>query len=485
MTTKLALYQCILLSISMGGFSACSSDDGVNTSQHDLSVEAETPQNVVLFIADDYGAISAEAYADQWNSSRYAPTPTINEICSQGVRFLRAWSNPGCSPTRATVLTGRYGFRTGVGFAGDPVSPDEPSLPRDLDNAGTAHARLMSGKWHLGHGSELGGAMAPLTMGWDQYAGNVEGAPPDHYEWDRTENGVTNVSTTYTSTQEIDDAITFLESRQSDQPFVLWHAFQAPHSPLQKPPVGLHDYDDLAETGEADLDYFEAMVQAMDTEMARLLDTLPDQNNDGQPDNTTVIFVGDNGTSGYPSADARPAPYEALAAKGSLYEHGSRVPMCISGSGVSGAGRDVNAMVHTVDLYSTILELAGVDPADVQEDYGVVSDSVSLMPILSGSSQRTRDFQFTELFNSTLRNTPNGASFSNGTHKWVRTVTLSRRGQPLDEFTDECFDIVADPLEEDDLLAGNTVPQACDVVKQGLLDLVCSEPNGAWQSWCQ
>ena len=440
------------------------------------------PHNVILFIADDYGAISAQAYADQWQSQRYAPTPTINRICGSGVRFLRAWSNPTCSPTRATIMTGRYGFRTGVGLANTSIQPDEVSLPRVLSEAGAPHALLMSGKWHLGSGEELGGARAPNRMGWQTYAGNLVGAPVDHYAWGRTENGVTALSTVYTSSQEVDDAIAFLESRPPNQPFVLWHAFQAPHAPLQKPPVELHDYDDLPETGAEDIEYFEAMVQAMDAEILRLLAALPDENGDNLPDNTTVIFVGDNGTSGLSSfipqadADTRPAPYEGLPTKGTIYEHGSRVPMCVAGSAVTRPGRDAGTLVHTVDLFATILELAGVSPNGPEVAAGGTSDSRSLVPILTGAAETVRDHQFTEQFGSVHRS--KAAALSNGTYKWVRSQ--SRRGG----FTDECFDLVEDPLEENNLLSTGAVPPACAGVRTQLLELVCSESDTPWQDWC-
>ena len=121
------------------------------------------PQNVILLIADDYGVVSAEAYADLWESASLAPTPNINSICRQGVRFQEVWSNSTCSPTRATLLTGRFSFRTGVGFAvplspvpsSDDIGIDEPTLPRLIDAAIPGYALANIGKWHLGTGAEL------------------------------------------------------------------------------------------------------------------------------------------------------------------------------------------------------------------------------------------------------------------------------------------------------------------------------------------
>ena len=195
-----------------------------------------------------------------------------------------------------------------------------------------------------------------------------------------------------------------------------------------------------------------------------------------------MIFVGDNGTSGLSSfipqvdADTRPAPYQDLPTKGTIYEHGSRVPMCVAGSAVNRPGRDAATLVHTVDLFATILDLAGVSANGPEVSAGGTTDSQSLVPILTGEAETVRDHQFTEQFSSASRG--NAAALSNGTHKWVRSQ--SRRGG----FTDECFDLVEDPLEENNLLSTGTVPPACTAVRTQLLELVCSEPDTPWQDWC-
>lgn len=115
---------------------------------------ADPPRNVLLLVFDDLGVDSAECYA---SAANVAPMPNLAALCQSGMVFDRVWSNPTCSPTRATMLTGRYGFRTGIG---QPVSrndvglrSDEFTLPMALATEGVASANI--GKWHL---AEIGRA---------------------------------------------------------------------------------------------------------------------------------------------------------------------------------------------------------------------------------------------------------------------------------------------------------------------------------------
>ena len=452
------------------------------------------PQNVILLIADDYGVVSAEAYADLWESASLAPTPNINSICRQGVRFQEVWSNSTCSPTRATLLTGRFSFRTGVGFAvplspvpsSDDIGIDEPTLPRLIDAAIPGYALANIGKWHLGTGDELQGALAPNVMGWRYYAGSLEGSLAAYNEWQRTENGVTNVSTTYATTQTVDDAIAFLDRRHKDQPFVLWMAFDAPHNPLHLPPAELHSYNDLPGTeddiAQRPLPYFEAMTEALDTEIGRLLAHLPDTDGDGLPDDTMVVFMGDNGTE----PNYLPEPYAGLPAKLSLYRHGIQTPLCIAGAGVHQGGRDIPHPVGLIDVHATVLDLLGVDPTVGEETI----DAVSLRPYLEEADIKKglRPWVFSEQFypdELDISNTqlpPPGATIYNGRHKLIRYAID-------DSVSEECYDLQSDPREESNLLSPSDPARkdlrACDRLRQTLLKQVCSEPDGAWSDWCE
>lgn len=134
-----------------------------------LASSLQAQDNILLIIADDIGADSFSLYSP----ADTAPTPNIDAIANQGVRFTNAWSNPSCTPTRATILTGRYGFRTGIGAPGDQVRQNEFTIPNALSQAGYATACF--GKWHLG-GNTNGGDDNPNLMGFDHFEGSPSGA---------------------------------------------------------------------------------------------------------------------------------------------------------------------------------------------------------------------------------------------------------------------------------------------------------------------
>jgi len=423
---------------SDGGAGDASSDAGGARDAAARDGGGVTPARILLIIADDLGVDTTAVYADidgdgtPDDGRTYAPMPNVTQVCQAGVRFTNAYAAPTCSPTRASVLTGRYGFRTGVGWALEAtagIEPTEVTLPQVLDGLATANI----GKWHLGTTAELGRTSAPNTMGWDHYAGTLGGGLPSYDAWSRTENGVSEAETRYATSANVDDAVAWLGGLEPDQPWLLWLAFNAPHNPLHLPPSSLHSDTGLSGT-EADIgarpaDYYRAMVEAMDTEIGRLLSWLRDN---GQED-VHVIFMGDNGTTPM----AVEAPQLGSRSKGTLYENGIHVPLCIAGPSVDAPGRTSGVLTHVVDLFSTIVDLAGgAVPADV------TLDSVSLAPVLSGVSDE-REHVYAEAFGS-----PN----SDG------RVARGARFKLL-AFADgreELYDLQEDPLETTDLLAAGS-----------------------------
>jgi arylsulfatase A-like enzyme len=348
-------------------------------------------RNILLLIADDLGIDVAEIYPepDRLATSPPAPPmPNLNRLAASGVLFRNAWSNPGCSPTRATIFTGRYGFRTGVGTALVPEEPNLPVLPIHefgLPKAFAARPELgyvlaHVGKWHLSHGAD-----DPNRYGWPyfagrdpSYAGNqTVGPPPAYFAWPKTVNGITKVSTTYGTTDLVDEAAGVIDRAEGEQrPWFLWVAFNTPHAPFHRPPLALHSQKELPESGGARhfRAYYEAMIEAMDQEIGRLLQAV-------DLSRTTVIFLADNGTPGKVVAP----PYRADRAKGTVYQDGIRVPLLIAGAGVVNPGRMVDGPVNTVDLYPTVLELAGIEPRTALPR-GARIDGVSLLPHLTKAS---------------------------------------------------------------------------------------------------
>ena len=338
-------------------------------------------QNILLLIADDFGVDVASFYpkgSRRETTPPAPPMPNLQALARRGVLFTRAWASPWCSPTRAEMLTGRYGFRTGIGHAnsGDlpPLSTNEITLPEAFTAALGKHYSLANlGKWHLSSGEN-----DPWQHGWIHYAGGHPdlGTLPSYFSWPKTVDGVTTTSRVYATTDTVDETLKVIaQAKQQKRRYFAWTAFNAPHFPHHAPPAGLHSMDSLPPTGAPRRAYFEAMVEAMDTEIGRLLEevTLAD---------TTVIFIGDNGTD--PGVIA--PPYSPTKAKATMYEGGVRVPLLIAGAGVASPNRRVTALVSAVDLFPTILQLAGIDPASVPP-----TDGVSLMPYLRARPIPPRD----------------------------------------------------------------------------------------------
>ena len=392
-------------------------------------------QNVLIVIADDLGKDSIGLYETQ---NQTAPTPNIDALAKNGVTFTNAWANPVCSPTRATLLSGQYGFRNGVTTVvggrsgGDGIDTSTYTLFNALaeSNVGVVGNSVI-GKWHLNDDSN-GDTDNPNIMGVDYFAGLATGRF-DYFNWEKTVNGVTQPVSNYSVTENVDDSIAWIS--EQDGPWLNWLAFMSPHSPFHKPPSDLHSYDDLVDDNAAarenPIPYYQAMIEAMDTELGRLLAYLKQI---GEYDNTTIIFLGDNGTPEQVVAQ----PYDPEKAKGSLYQGGVNVPLVIGGAGVANKGRTTNALANAVDIFSTTLAQFGIEAADLPAN--VVIDSKSLVPVMQGNAG-TREFVYSEI--KGLSSTPDGQAISNGRYKLISYAELD----------EELYNLRSDPLETNNLIA--------------------------------
>ena len=201
----------------------------------------QAKENVLLIIADDLGVDSLGLYSD----IEVAPTPNIDNLAAEGVRFTNAWANPSCTPTRASLLTGRYGFRTGVGAPGDQILRDEFTIPMGLSTEGYDSGCF--GKWHLA-GNRNGGDTNPAVMGFTRYEGAISGGLADYFNYPevtvRSANleAVTTTITNYATSETVDDALRWIGNR-GDTPWYCQVAFNAPHEPYHLPPEDLHSSD--------------------------------------------------------------------------------------------------------------------------------------------------------------------------------------------------------------------------------------------------
>ncbi|HEY5623583.1 MAG TPA: sulfatase-like hydrolase/transferase [Gammaproteobacteria bacterium] len=437
------------------------------------SQQAVSAPNVLLILADDMGVEALSVYG----LGETAPTTAaLEQIASEGVVFRNFWSQPVCSPTRSTIMTGRYGFRTGVGR---PVAPhadgggsgplppalakpagapfettgmgrrvenpvsrglrtDEFMLPQALDaGSGGAYRTAAIGKWHMAD-ADNGWLDHPRHAGIDFYSAIMHGED-SYFTWRKNLNGEVKLMTSYGAIDRTNTAIEWIED-QGDEPWFMWLSFILPHTPLHLPPRELlqSDYSDLsptADTRENPIRYFHAMIEAMDTSIGRVLDSMDPE----VRDNTYVIFIGDNGTGG----GSITPPFQSGRAKGTVYQGGVNVPLIVSGPGVA-AGATSDALVNSVDLYATILDMAEVDAAETVPPR-VKQDTVSFFPYLANPDMASlRDWVYADVFSGSFA----GLADANYTIRGERYKYLRHAG------TEEFYDLLEDPYEHVNLLDG-------------------------------
>jgi arylsulfatase A-like enzyme len=489
------------------------------------SASEARPRNILLIIADDVGVDSVRVYGVAPNPPR---TPNIDALARRGVLFRNAWSNPVCSSTRATILTGRYGFRTGIGFvasSGQSLRDREYTLPEMLAlHPEHRYGLAAFGKWHLHESgpwdSNRHALTGPARAGFPYFSGVFQYVVPSYQNWQQLEvmdlgDGLIvanhdTFNTRYNTSEIVDQAATWIRVRESNfprSPWFVWLAFNAAHSPYHKPPAELHSVDLSKPSIDCENPFpyaepervapcYRAMVEAMDTEIGRLLDK---ELSAETLRRTTVIFVGDNGTI----KEVSSGESDPLQAKGTPYQAGIHVPLIVAGAGVEDLGpngRESSALVNTTDLFATILELAGMSVADTvpntfpddgRDDQGmagehrtsqaeaVVLDAHSLAPILRAeSSSSQRDFVYAELFDD-----------GTGDPLWphARAIRL-RNGYKLIRFDtqfgisahDELFSLSDDPFERRNLLASELSPAQREIYRELVARLEGIAESG-WQ----
>lgn len=403
-------------------------------------------QNFLILLADDLGVDLVGTYGI---GNDVPPTPTLDKLATKGVTFLNAWSYTRCSPSRATLQSGRFGFHTGVGtgvvdLPGNYGLPlEETLLPELLD---ATHTSGCFGKWHL-QSPAVGGALAPNLQGYDHYSGalNIIRKEEEYFLFEKTTNGVPEMVDEYILTHTIDDALTWID--QQEGPWLCSLNLHVPHAPTHTPPAELHSFGtDLPDERTK----YKAAVEAMDTELGRMLFELGGE----VLANTTVIFMGDNGSE--PALS--PPPINQANGKGTLYEPGIRVPMIVVGPDVAQPGREILGVTCITDVWSTLAEIVGVDTT------GLPTDSISFLPHLDGSALQgapVREYGFVEQF------IPNGIGPNPNAFRAIRDQRFKVHRTPTG---DEFYDLKLDPLEKNDLLdTGTPLLPAFEAIYQGLV----------------
>ena len=381
-----------------------------------------TNPNVLLIIADDMGLDASPGY----NVGTLKPNmPNLQSLINSGITFNNVWSNPVCSPTRSTILTGKYGYRTNVLDAGDNLSIQETSIQTYINaNSGNEYSDAVIGKWHLGPPTQ---PYHPNNMGVGFFSGMTQSGVESYYNWQHTENGQVSTSNEYTTSKLTDDAITWINDQE--QPWFLWLAYNAPHTPFHAPPSDLHYQGSLPEDQTSidanPLPYYLAAIEAIDSEMGRIFNSISSED----LENTVIIFLGDNGTPGQVAQQ-----YHSQRVKGSLYKGGINVPMIISGKGVNRINAQEDALISTADLFATISELCGISTDEIH-------DSISFKDLLNSSGGNDRSYIYSELGN-------NYFAIRNSTHKYMS----------FEDGSEALYNLEANPFEMPNLLDPNQLP---------------------------
>jgi arylsulfatase A len=352
-----------------------------------LAAERRRPPNIVFILADDLGWTDLGCFG-----SSFYQTPNIDRLAQQGIRFTSAYAAcPVCSPTRASILTGKYPARLhltdwipgrtppGVKMRPPDWTPylplKEVTIAEALQPAGYISASI--GKWHLG-----GEEYYPEKQGFDVNFGGCDlGATPTYFYPYKIPNIASGKSGEYLTDRLTDEALAFIEKAKS-RPCFLYLAHYAVHTPIEAKPEMAAPYRNRIRAGQSHSHAeYAAMIQSVDESVGRVMRRLEELK---IANDTIVIFNSDNGgvvgrrhiTSNEPLREE----------KATLYEGGIRVPLIVRWPGVVQSDTISDAPVISTDFFPTILEMSGA-PAPAR---GAV-DGVSLVPLLRqrGGLQRS------------------------------------------------------------------------------------------------
>jgi arylsulfatase A-like enzyme len=341
--------------------------------------------NIVFILADDLGYTDLGCYG-----STYYETPQIDRMAARGRRFTDGYScGPNCQPTRAALMSGQYGPRTGIYTVGPidlhnwrvrPLRPpdnveelplDKVTLAQALKRAG--YATGMFGKWHLGEE----GPYHPARRGFDE----AIATSGRHFDFD-TIPKVNIPPGTYQADFVADKALDFIHRHRSE-PFFLYLPFFEVHGPYQAKPELIAKFRKKSPAGGHHDPTYAAMIASLDESVGRILKALDDLN---LSERTLVIFSSDNGGLGgfarWGIPQSGPTDNAPLhGGKGMLYEGGIRVPYIFLWPGTLSGGTKCDEPINSVDLYPTLLGLAGAQLPD-----GYTLDGVNYRSLLTSPS---------------------------------------------------------------------------------------------------
>jgi arylsulfatase A-like enzyme len=314
---------------------------------------AEAPKparpNIVYILADDMG------YADGgFNGCQDIRTPNLDKLAKAGTILESYYVQPVCSPTRSSLMTGRYVTRTGVYSVVRPNAAwGLPLAERTLAQAlrETGYETAICGKWHLGEFQE---GYRPTQRGFDHQYGLWFGAidyfthkRDNQLDWHRDDQLCKDEG--YSTHLIAKEACRIIREKPADKPLFLYVPFNAVHAPHQVPEKYKEPYAKIQGIRRT----YAGMLSAMDEAVGQITDVL---NEKGLADNTLIIFSSDNGG---PSPGKVTSNGPLRAGKGTIYEGGIRVCAFATWPGHVPAGKMVKEPLHIIDWYPTLIKLAG------------------------------------------------------------------------------------------------------------------------------
>jgi arylsulfatase A-like enzyme len=426
-----------------------------------LAAPADRP-NVILILADDmgWGDLSCYPKGAAWGEAAYTPTPNIDAIAAGGVRCTQAYATGMvCAPSRAGLLSGQFQARWGYyGFEDSlaPIPRDVTLLPQVVRDAG--YATGMIGKWHVSTDPDS----LPLRRGFERFFGFLAGqhdyyysslgqtfhgvgyAPDGHvFDQDRPSTGVKYLTEEFT-----DRAIDFLAgARKANKPFFLYLPYNAPHAPHQVPWSDLAPYQkDKESQRPAPRDLVRAMIVNLDRNVGRLTQWLRDN---GLEQNTIVIFSSDNGGSDGGPGNMLQHNGGLRGRKGTFYEGGTREPFIVRWPARLPAGKTYDRPISHVDVFATVMDVAGAKPKGIQS-----LDGVNLLPYFAAENRAAPHEQ---LFWTMEGPKAGHWAVRDGDMKLVyediHPETMSDRKGRVAEHRLQLYDLGSDPTESKDLLA--------------------------------
>jgi arylsulfatase A-like enzyme len=373
-------------------------------------LEAASPPaykpNIVLILVDDLGYGDLSSYAAEFPQGgvlKDMKTPNIDSLIAAGMRFDNFYANcPVCSPTRASLLTGKYPdlvgvpgvIRTHLTNSWGYLAPQAVLLPELLKQAG--YQTAIVGKWHLG----LASPNTPNERGFDHFHGFLADMMDDYY--DHRRHGINYMRLGSREAGSLNDnqidpkghatdlftqwSIDYIRQRANSkprqlkgatQPFFLYLAFNAPHTPIQPPKDWLQRVKNREKDITDERAALVALIEHLDDGIGRVIAALKDS---GFSENTLVIFTSDNG--GQLQVGANNGPLRG--GKQDMYEGGIRVPMCAVWPGKITPGSRSDRVAMTMDLFPTVCEAAG---AALDNEV----NGRSILPTLLGKHQSAED----------------------------------------------------------------------------------------------